>query len=297
VTGFLTDIDGVVLSRGELVSGTSKAVAWLREHGHPFRFLTNTSRKPRRAVAQSLTKAGLDVDTREVISTSVVAVRWLRERDLLRIHFLVAEETLEDFQELEATESSPDAVVVGDMGRRWDFELLNRGFLSLHGGARLVALQKNRYWYSEEGLALDAGAFVAALEYAFGTKASVIGKPSKAYFEVARNELAIPPDDVYMIGDDVETDINGARDAGLGTILVRTGKYRGEALEREPDYQLDSIAELPVAMSTREEPSARAKREARRSREARSRAAFRSEPASGGLGRRPNCNRGGAPRH
>lgn len=244
MVGFLIDIDGVVLRGNELVPGAAATVDWLRDEGHPYRFLTNTSRKPRRAVVESLTEAGLAVEGGKVISTTLVAAEWLRAEGLSRIHFLVTEETLEDFEGFERTESSPEAVVVGDMGEGFTFDVLNRGFLSIHDGAELVALQKNRFWTTEEGLAMDAGAFVAALEYASGQEAAVIGKPSRAYFGAALEALGLPADDVFMIGDDPETDIAGAQNAGLRTILVKTGKYRGGPLDVEPNHVLESIANV-----------------------------------------------------
>lgn len=245
MTGFLIDIDGVVLSGDELVPGADATVAWLRQREHPFRFLTNTSRKPRRAVVESLTAAGLDVESEEVISTTVVAAEWLHAHGLTRVHFLVTEETLEDFEGFEVTESSPQAVVVGDMGRRLTIDALNRAFVSLHEGAELVALQKNRYWSTEDGLVMDAGAFVAALEYTSRCEATVIGKPSRTYFDAALEPLGLAAGEVFMIGDDVETDIAGAKNAGLRTILVETGKYEGGPTDPEPDHVLGSIADLP----------------------------------------------------
>lgn len=244
--GFVLDIDGVVLRGNELVPGASDAVTWLRREGYPFRFLTNTSRKSRRSVTTTLVSAGLPTSVEEVVSTTGVAAQWLRSHGLQRLHLLVSEDAREDFSDFVQTEEGPDAVVVGDMGRQFDFDVLNRGFLSLHGGARLVALQKNRFWYSEEGLAMDAGAFVAALEYASNREATLIGKPSREYFDAAIEALAIAPERVAMVGDDPETDIRGARDAGLHTVLVESGKHAvGEPLEVEPDWILASIAELP----------------------------------------------------
>ena len=247
--GFLIDIDGVVRTAKGLVPGSAETVSWLRERGIPFRFLTNTSRMSQRAIAAALVELGLPVAREEIVSTSVVAAEWLRMQGYERLHLLVAEDTREDFAELELTEEAPDAVVVGDMGRHWSFDVLNRGFVSLRAGARLVALQKGRAWETAEGWAMDAGAFVVALEYAAECEATVIGKPARSYFETALAGLGVPAERTAMIGDDPETDIRGGREAGLSTILVRTGKYRGGALDVEPDDILQSIAELPEALS------------------------------------------------
>ena len=138
-------------------------------------------------------------------------------------------------------------VVVGDAGDRWTYGSMNRAFRLLVGGARLLALERDRYWRDADGLALSAGPFVAGLEYAAGVTAEVVGKPSPAFFRLALADLGVPADRAVMVGDDVATDIGGARAAGLAAFLVRTGKFRAEALAAAPvapDRVLDSIADL-----------------------------------------------------
>jgi HAD superfamily hydrolase (TIGR01458 family) len=115
-------------------------------------------------------------------------------------------------------------------------------------GAELIALQKNRYWLTAEGLSLDVGAFVAALEYATGREAYVVGKPSSPFFELVLRDLGVRAQDAAMVGDDVESDIGGALAAGLAGILVRTGKYRPDAVAAAgvtPTATVDSIADVP----------------------------------------------------
>jgi phospholysine phosphohistidine inorganic pyrophosphate phosphatase len=114
-------------------------------------------------------------------------------------------------------------------------------------GADLIALQRNRYWRREDGLALDAGPFVAALEYASGRSATVVGKPEAGFFRLALEDLGLGPHEVAMVGDDAEADVVGAQAAGLKGILVRTGKYRPET-EGRPDLVLESFAALPEAL-------------------------------------------------
>src|SRR5262245_40335224 len=118
------------------------------------------------------------------------------------------------------------AVVVGDAADGFTYETLNRAFRLLMNGAPLLALAMNRYFRETDGLSLDAGPFVAALEYASGRKATLFGKPAPALFHAAMDRFGCKPADVIMIGDDVEADVNGAIATGLGGMLVRTGKYR-----------------------------------------------------------------------
>jgi HAD superfamily hydrolase (TIGR01458 family) len=110
-------------------------------------------------------------------------------------------------------------------------------------GAKLLALQKNRYWQTDVGLSLDAGPFVAALEYASGKRASVVGKPERDFFRLALEDLRLEANEVAMVGDDVEADVIGAKRAGLMGIQVRTGKWRADT--RKADLVIDSIADLP----------------------------------------------------
>ena len=145
------------------------------------------------------------------------------------------------------------AVVVGDLGDEFAFRPLNEAFRCLHEGARLIATQKNRYWKAADGWTLDAGAFVAALEYAARTEATVVGKPSPGFFRMAAALLDVEPAALTIVGDDVESDVAGGRAAGLRTVLVRTGKFDAERVaqvppDQQPDLTIDSIKDLPAAL-------------------------------------------------
>ena len=122
---------------------------------------------------------------------------------------------------------------------------LARAFGELELGAELYCLHKNRWWQTSRGPLLDSGAFVAGLEYAAGVEATVLGKPSPAYFEAALEALDAEPELTWMVGDDLDADVAGAQRYGLKTVLVRTGKFRPDELERStvvPDAVISSIA-------------------------------------------------------
>ncbi|HEX6584623.1 MAG TPA: HAD hydrolase-like protein, partial [Thermoleophilaceae bacterium] len=126
-------------------------------------------------------------------------------------------------------------------------------FRHLLAGAELIALQKNRYWLREDGLCLDVGPFVAALEYAAACEAHVVGKPAAAFFGDVLDGAGTAPDQAVMVGDDIESDIGGALRAGLAAILVRTGKYRAKAVLAsgiQPTATVGSIADVPGVLTT-----------------------------------------------
>jgi HAD superfamily hydrolase (TIGR01458 family) len=246
--GFLIDLDGVVYIEDQTIPGAVATVNWLRRQGFPVRFLTNTTMRSRHSLVEKLLRFGIQASPQEMFSTAVVAAKWLAEKGVSRVQLLLTEDAQKDFSRFQITADQPEVVVVGDMGSAFTFDVLNSAFLSIKAGSQLIALQKSRYWRTKKGLAIDAGAFVAALEYATETEAALIGKPNRAYFDMALLDMGLAPSQVAMIGDDIHTDIIGAQAVGMPTILVRTGKYVFDAqkpLPVQPDWTIDSIADLP----------------------------------------------------
>jgi HAD superfamily hydrolase (TIGR01458 family) len=253
VHGCLLDMDGVLYQAGSAIPGAVGAVEWLRSKQVPHLFLTNTTSRPRSALVEKLAGFGLAVDADRILTPPVAAVDWLASHTDGPAALFVPEATADEFARLERlppeAESGAASVVIGDLGEGWDFTTLNRAFrlLMTTPPPVLVALGLTRYWRAPDGLRLDVGAFVAALERASGLEAVVLGKPARPFFDAAVSLLGSPPEQVLMIGDDIVGDVRGAQDAGLRAALVRTGKFREQDLHgsTRPDQVLDSIADLP----------------------------------------------------
>lgn len=252
VHGLLLDLDGVLYVGEEPVPGAVEAVAWLVREGVPFRFVTNTTSQPRRSVVAKLARMGIAVAEEQVLTPTVAARSWLRRHGCTRPALFVPGATAAELADLDplpdhATEGA-GAVVVGDLGEGWDFATLNRAFRLLMDPAAppLVALGMTRYWRAADGLRLDAGAFVRALEYAAGRDAVVLGKPDLAFYGAAVASLGVPARHAVMVGDDVRVDVEGAQLAGLAGVLVRTGKFSAADLTGDvvPDAVLDSVVDL-----------------------------------------------------
>ncbi len=252
VRGVLLDLDGTVWDQGRAIPGAAETVRALREAGIPLRFLTNTSRSSREQLLGRLEGQGIEAGIDEMYTASYGAALWLEDRGIQRAAVLVPEVALSDFSAIDLDGEQPEVVLVGDLGYEWTFDRLNRAFRWLLNGAELVAIHKNRYWRTAEGMTLDAGAFVAALEFAVGREAYTVGKPSREFFETAARSMALEMDDVVMVGDDLSTDIAGAKPLGATTVLVRTGKYLNDDLAAArawPDVIIDSIEDLPKFLS------------------------------------------------
>ena len=251
--GVLLDLDGVVYVGEQPVAGAAGTIEWLTREGVPFCFLTNTTSRPRAAIVDKLGGLGIHARMDQILTPAVAAVAWLRRHDIDHPAVFVPESTAAEFAELhpvlDGVEQGAGAVVIGDLGEGWTFPTLNRAFRLLMSNAAvpLVALGMTRYWRAEDGLRLDAGAFVRALEYAVGRTAVVVGKPDPRFYGIAVDALGLETHQVVMVGDDIHTDVEGAQRAGLTGVLVRTGKFSTYDLSGavRPDAVLDSVAELP----------------------------------------------------
>ncbi|RRQ22395.1 TIGR01458 family HAD-type hydrolase [Thiohalobacter thiocyanaticus] len=251
--GLLFDLDGVLYQGETPVTGAVETLAWVREQGIPHLFLTNTTSRPRSALVDKLGRMGIDIGSDRLLTPPVAAVRWLDTYVQGPVALFVPEATRAEFESLDLAAEDAEkvaAVVVGDLGEGWDYATLNRAFrLLMHKPQpRLVALGMTRYWQAADGLRLDAGAFVAALSHASGVAPIVLGKPATPFFHTACEILGIEPAAGVMIGDDIRGDVEGAQQAGLAAIQVRTGKFRPADLEQgvTPDTVLDSVADLPA---------------------------------------------------
>lgn len=223
IKGVLLDVGGVVAIGAKPVPGAGEAIARLHDRNIPVRFVTNITRQPHRSVVRSLADLGIAVNAEEVFTPSVAARAWLRAHDAVP-HLLVHPDLAEDFAG--SRQGVPDTLVLGDAGHAFDYESLNAAFRLLQKGGRFLALAQNRMFRDSDGdLSLDAGAFVAALEYASGKTALVLGKPAPAFFHAAVASMGCSPAEAVMVGDDAEFDVAAAISSGLSGLLVRTGKY------------------------------------------------------------------------
>jgi HAD superfamily hydrolase (TIGR01458 family) len=251
MAAILVDVEGVLHVSGEPIAGAADAVAELRRQGHRLRFVTNNTTRSQATLADELRACGIELDDSELQTTAAAAARALAGK---RVFALVMAALVEDLGGIELVGDGAEAVLLGgtdeteETGRVFSYMNLARAFSELEFGAELYCLHKNRWWQTSRGPLLDSGAFVAGLEYAAEVEATVLGKPSRAYFEAAIAALDAEPELTWMVGDDLDADVAGAQRYGLKTVLVRTGKFRPDELERStvvPDAVISSIAYLP----------------------------------------------------
>lgn len=252
VRGFLIDLDGVLYVDDTPLHGALDTVRTLKAAGVPCRFLTNTSTLSRHSIGEKLQHMGFDITSAEIFSAPQAVVRYLQQKPNAQCKLYIQDDLRADFQSVQPTHGIPTHVVVGDIGPRWDYDLLNTILHDLLNGAELIAIHKNKFWQTTDGLRMDIGGFIAALEYASNKPARIMGKPSRDFFDLAAHDLGVPKSTVAVIGDDIDADILGAQQAGLHGVLCKTGKFREEYFAQsgiKPDAIIDSIRYLPYLLA------------------------------------------------
>ena len=252
--GILFDMDGVLYNSEAPIAAAPQVLNWVRTRGIPHLFVTNTTSRSRAVLAEKLLRFGIPGSADDILTPPLAAAEWMRAQAAQGPAALfVREAARADFAGVpllpEDAEDGAAFVVIGDLGTHWDFRTLNRAFRLLHHNpeAQLVALGMTRYWLAADGISLDVAPFVAALEHATGRRPIVCGKPAATFFHAAAKRLGLAPEEVLMVGDDIEADVRGAIAAGLQGALVRTGKYRpsDETGDPTPTLVMDSVGDLP----------------------------------------------------
>nr|XP_032818505.1 phospholysine phosphohistidine inorganic pyrophosphate phosphatase isoform X2 [Petromyzon marinus] len=244
--GLLLDINGVLYDGGGAgggvaIAGSVDAVSRIKQSGLKLRFCTNETQVTREGLALKLQRLGYAVDAGEIVAPAPAARQLLQQRGL-RPHLLLHRDVLPEFDGLDV--SDPNCVVLGDAAEFFTYDSLNEAFRVLLGLETpvLLSLGRGRYYKETDGLKLDVGAYMKALEYACDVEAEVVGKPSKSFFMAAVNDMGLTPSQVLMIGDDIVNDVGGAQLCGISALQVRTGKFMPSD-EHHPSVKADGVVD------------------------------------------------------
>lgn len=242
-------MDGVVYRGADLIPGADEFIGSLLKHDIPFLFVTNNSQRTRRDVAMRLSRMGVQATEDHVFTCAMATARFLAWQKPRGTAYVIGEGGL--LQALHhngyaIVDTDPDYVVVGE-GRAFTPEMLERAVQLVHNGAKLIATNPDPNCPTATGIRPGCGAFVALLEAATGARSFSVGKPSPVMLRMAREQIGLQPEEVFMVGDTMETDVLGGVQAGFRTVLVLTGSTEKDDLSRypyQPDMVLESVADL-----------------------------------------------------
>lgn len=250
IKGILSDIDGTLYFKGSPVHGAIETLSKLRKKGLKFLFFTNTDSKSPNTILKLLKNYGFDVDEKEIFTPIIALKEFLTKYPKKKSFFVTTEEVEKEFQEFSKVKGTeiPDYVIIGDFHDNWDVKRLNQAFKYVFKGSKLLGTQGNKYYLDREGEpVIDTGSFVQMIATAANVEATIFGKPSKEYFLQAVKKINLKPSEILVIGDDLESDIHGALNVDLKSILVKTGKgqyYIPEESNIKPFMVLRSFSSL-----------------------------------------------------
>ena len=248
IKGIIFDIDGTLILNGQPLSGAIETITLLRKAGILLRFITNTTAKTAEQLGSLLRALGFDIQDNEIMTSVTACLQFIDKNYPDQAGFLAIPATLTpQFTKIKQTKDNPTFVVLGDLDEAFDYAILNQVFNYMRDGAQLITFHRNLYFFREQKTWLDSGAFTFALEQSTGQKALVTGKPAPEMFDIAVASMGLNKNEVIVVGDDVLTDIQGAKNTGLMGYLVATGKFKPEQLNEyhiSPEHHLHSIEDI-----------------------------------------------------
>lgn len=248
IQGLIVDLDGTLYFKGEVIPGVIDTLKQLRKLAVPIRFITNSDSKPVGTIRRNLADMGINVEDNEIISPVTVAMNLLQAKPGQHCFTILSPALEKEFENYRiSTDDRVEWVILGDISEMCSYALLDRAFNHLMNGAELLTLQPGRFYIDKDGYHLDTGAFSSLLEYSSGKKARILGKPSNDIFQVAIEQLGLETHRIAIIGDDITTDITGAKALEVLSVLVRTGKYKDNTNLTTgvvPDYIIESFPDI-----------------------------------------------------
>ncbi|MCB0934086.1 MAG: HAD-IIA family hydrolase [Mycobacterium sp.] len=267
VGGILFDIDGVLVTSWKPIPGAAEAVRVLGSHHIPCSYLTNTTTRTRQQIAAALCQAGITVRPDEVITAALLTADYVRANYPDARCFLVNNGPIqEDMPGIDIVDSvnydeervpdTPDVILLGGAGPEYTHLTLSRVYEWMTQGVPVIAMHRSTAWATTEGLRIDTGMYLIGMEETSGRTATAVGKPAPAGFLASAARLGVEPNEMYMVGDDLNNDVLAAQAVGMTGVLVRTGKFRQDTLDRwradefatQPNHVIDSVTDLPALL-------------------------------------------------
>lgn len=248
----IIDLDGTVYREDQMILGADEGIDMLRTAGLETLFLTNSALDSPGSIQQKLSDFGIDVETEQVLTSGVITAKYLAEHYPDSISLIIGEETIEEvFKEVGIAQTNDPTiadVLVSSLDRHIDYHKLTKALRTLDRETLFVATNPDRTRPGRDGLLPSTGAITGAIEAMCQRQPDlVLGKPAESTCKIALNQIGVSAEEVYMIGDRLDTDIAMGNAVGMTTILVTTGVTTEEMANEasvQPDHIINSLSQL-----------------------------------------------------
>ena len=241
----LIDLDGVLKLGKSPAPDVKEFLDFIKENKIPACVLSNSTLRTGEMVKEFFTSHNIEIGI-PVITAFDATVSYVK-KNYKKVQVYCRDYLIHHFEGL-IDDENPEAIIIGDIEDRWNYQIVNEIFKKIFNGADLIAMHKNKYWYPSDELMIDAGAFVNAIEFASGKEAILIGKPTSLYFKAALESINSRIENgFFMIGDDIENDVQAAQRIGGTGILMYTGKTKYPIefnTKIKPDFEAKSLSEV-----------------------------------------------------
>ncbi|MCC8955303.1 HAD-IIA family hydrolase [Bradyrhizobium sp. Pear77] len=250
VAGIISDLDGVLYRGDAAIVDAIEAFTRWRAAGLPFCFVTNNSTHTQEDVARKLEAFGLAIAPNEVVTSAIAAAELARAKypDASRVYVIGATSLVNAVVAvgLDVTDQEPEIVVMG-LDRHITHEKMRIAVEAILNGAALIGTNPDLLLPTANGFEPGAGATITAVAAAAQVKPLIVGKPEPHMIETALSRLGTVRSATLMIGDQVATDIQAGKRAGLPTVLVTTGvPPRENPTLARPDFIVSSLADIEI---------------------------------------------------
>lgn len=248
----LIDLDGVLKIGDSPAPDVKEFLYFIRHNKIPACILSNSTIRTGDLVKEFFTSHNIELSIPAM--TAFDATLSFVKRNYKKVQVYCRDYLIHHFDGMIDNEN-PEAIVIGDIEDKWNYDIVNDIFKKVFGGADLVAMHKNKFWNPHGELLIDAGAFINGIEFASGKEAFLIGKPSPLNFKAALESIdGNIENGFFMIGDDIENDIMAAQDIGGTGILIYTGKTKfpfESSISKKPAFEAHSLKEV-ISILTQE---------------------------------------------
>lgn len=252
--GILIDMDGVIYSGETLIPGADQFILRLKKSDIPFMFMTNNSQRTPLEVVRKLKKLGIEITEKHVYTSAMATGKFLAGQNPNGTAYVLGEggllTSLHDHG-ITLVDTDPEFVVLGE-GRNFTLEMVQRAVDMILAGAKFIATNRDPSPKKKGWNNLGIAATTAMIEEAAGVRAFVIGKPSPVMMRSARKALGLETADTTVIGDTMDTDIQGGVQMGYKTILVMSGITKSEDFKKyafKPDLIVNSVNDVTLPLS------------------------------------------------